>query len=251
MYVTDHKTELHNLLRQRWLMSADAVLLHARYVNYLLAKANFNPNQPRVPRGSPNGGEWTRVEGAATTRPAGRPTNDFPILPANFDPPDPPDDWPEIPDKRPRRSRERTRVLIEVGGWIWRNASRRTLLGQATTVGHWLYDLLPIVDSYLDKPRSLSDLIERAREPSAGYDRHHIVEQSAAKQNRFPRDRINAQENIVLIPRIRHWMINRWYSVPNRDYGGISPREYLRGKSWEEHFRVGLNALRMFEVLEP
>jgi hypothetical protein len=31
------------------------------------AKANFNPNQPRVPRGSPDGGQWT-AEGAQTAR---------------------------------------------------------------------------------------------------------------------------------------------------------------------------------------
>jgi hypothetical protein len=36
----------------------------------LLAKANFNPNQPRVPRGNPDGGQWTRVsaDGSAAAR---------------------------------------------------------------------------------------------------------------------------------------------------------------------------------------
>ena len=29
----------------------------------LLGKANFDPMQPRVPRGEPDGGQWTRVEG--------------------------------------------------------------------------------------------------------------------------------------------------------------------------------------------
>jgi hypothetical protein len=29
-------------------------------------KANFNPNQPRVPRGRPDGGRWTR-DGEAYT----------------------------------------------------------------------------------------------------------------------------------------------------------------------------------------
>jgi hypothetical protein len=33
----------------------------------LLLKANFNPNQPRVPAGNPDGGQWTSV-GAATDR---------------------------------------------------------------------------------------------------------------------------------------------------------------------------------------
>jgi hypothetical protein len=36
----------------------------------LLAKANFNPNQPRVPRGNHDGGQWTRVGARASGTPA-------------------------------------------------------------------------------------------------------------------------------------------------------------------------------------
>lgn len=40
------------------------------------AKANFDPNQPRVPRGSTNGGEWTRIAspGVRDTAPSQRPS---------------------------------------------------------------------------------------------------------------------------------------------------------------------------------
>jgi len=34
-------------------------------------------------------------------------------------------------------------------------------------------------------------------------------------------------------------------------FGGLSPREYLRGKSWTERRRVGLDALTEFGVLKP
>jgi hypothetical protein len=45
------------------LLRADDVLAKARHLARV-AKVNFNPNQPRVPRGNPDGGQWTRVGGA-------------------------------------------------------------------------------------------------------------------------------------------------------------------------------------------
>ncbi|AZN71141.1 hypothetical protein D5400_07530 [Georhizobium profundi] len=57
-----NRTEIDDLLHQRWRLSAHAVLIHANYVGYLLAKANFDPNQPRVPRaaeGLAGGSGWT------------------------------------------------------------------------------------------------------------------------------------------------------------------------------------------------
>ena len=50
------------LLRLKWLAAATrfelALLRHDRALKY-----NFNPNEPRVPRGNPGGGQWTRVAG--------------------------------------------------------------------------------------------------------------------------------------------------------------------------------------------
>lgn len=48
----------------RWQLAAldfDAKMLRLG----LALKANFDPNQPRVPAGRPDGGQWTRVEGYA------------------------------------------------------------------------------------------------------------------------------------------------------------------------------------------
>ena len=52
------------ILRMRWQLAAlafDAKMLRLG----LALKANFDPNQPRVPAGRPDGGQWTRVEGYA------------------------------------------------------------------------------------------------------------------------------------------------------------------------------------------
>ena len=38
--------------------------------------------------------------------------------------------------------------------------------------------------------------------------------------------------------------------TPNKSYGGLSPRDYLRDKSWDERRQVGLEALKQFGVLK-
>jgi hypothetical protein len=115
----------------------------------------------------------------------------------------------------------------------------------------WLYPALPYISSYLDAPKNLGELQEDALTSKLGYDRHHIVEQSSAEADNYPRSRIDAPDNLVRIPRMKHWDINRWYETKNRYYGDVSPREYLRGKDWEERRRVGLDALIRFGVLKP
>jgi hypothetical protein len=62
---------------------------------------------------------------------------------------------------------------------------------------------------------------------------------------------INAPDNLLRIPTLKHWQINAWYSTKNNDFGGLSPRDYLRGKSWDERVRVGTDALILFGVLQP
>jgi hypothetical protein len=49
---------------------------------------------------------------------------------------------------------------------------------------------------------------------------------------------------------MKHWDINAWYQQANEDFGGQSPREFLRGKDWEVRRQFGLDALRKFEVLK-
>jgi hypothetical protein len=101
------------------------------------------------------------------------------------------------------------------------------------------------------QPRSLDELHELVSSPGKGYDIHHIVEQTPADQDGFPRRLINRDDNLVRIPTLKHWQINAWYQTRNPDFGNVSPRDYLRGKNWDERRRVGLDALIRFGVLRP
>jgi hypothetical protein len=62
---------------------------------------------------------------------------------------------------------------------------------------------------------------------------------------------IDAPENLVRVPTLKHWQITGWYMTEGEDYEGMSPREYLRDKDWNERREVGLYALRKFKVLKP
>lgn len=62
---------------------------------------------------------------------------------------------------------------------------------------------------------------------------------------------IESPENRVRIPRLKHWEITGWYARGNRNFGGLSPRELLRGAGWEERMRIGMLALREHGVLQP
>ena len=78
-------------------MAATALLLHAERVRVLLRKANFNPGQPRVPRGHPHGGRWVDGDpGGAQgdeTSPGWLVSDDGGL--------------PDLPEKRPQSARAR------------------------------------------------------------------------------------------------------------------------------------------------
>lgn len=111
-------------------------------------------------------------------------------------------------------------------------------------------DVYPYVSAYFDPPKSLEALQAAAQSPpEAGYDDHHIVEQATAIAD-SEAARINAPDNLARIPTIKHWELNSWYQTPIREFYGLSPRQYLQGKSWEERRRVGLMGLRRTGVLQ-
>ena len=62
---------------------------------------------------------------------------------------------------------------------------------------------------------------------------------------------IDAPENLVRIPTLKHWLITGWYRTPNENFGWVSPRTYLRGKGWSERVNVGRQGLIKFDVLKP
>ena len=86
--------------------------------------------------------------------------------------------------------------------------------------------------------------------PTPGYDIHHIVEQTQAERDGFSRDVIDGPDNVVRVPRLKHQEISGWYQRKNDQFGGLSPRQYLSGRSWAVRRAVGLEAARKFGVLE-
>jgi len=83
------------------------------------------------------------------------------------------------------------------------------------------------------------------------YQLHHIVEQTPAEQDGFPRSQIDGHENLVYMPTLKHYEISAWYQTRDDRLGGLSPRDYLRGKGWEERYEMGKRALIKLKVLKP
>ena len=131
---------------------------------------------------------------------------------------------------------------------------RASLVGRilnAVEIVGWVHEYLPQILAYSDEPRTLSELQGAVRLKGPGYDIHHIVERNAASQPDFPLHMLDSPENLVLIPTLRHWELNAWYEKKNETYGSVTPREYLKGKDWNERFRVGEDGLRAVGVLAP
>ncbi|WP_204376735.1 hypothetical protein, partial [Methyloceanibacter marginalis] len=180
------------------------------------------------------------------------------IVLASFTPGGEDDDKPpKFPEERPRSSRGRSRVYKELAKWIARGVVKEVVGKRITALltivdeAGWLEPAIDSIRSFADPPKSLEELQQDAYTPAAGYDVHHIVEQTSAERDGYPRSMIDAPENLVRIPRLKHWMITGWYMIPNEDYGWIPPRQYLRGKAWEERVRVGHEALMEAGVLKP
>lgn len=109
----------------------------------------------------------------------------------------------------------------------------------------------PYIHSYFDPPKTLEDLRQNI---GPGYDKHHNVEQWSRKDG-IPEEWIESPDNIVPIPKLKHWEINRWLDLENEEYldeNGmkLTPRQYIKGKQWEERREFGLVVLRKFGVLK-
>ena len=178
----------------------------------------------------------------------------------------PPIEWTiNIPDEKPATTKQINRLLRPIATWLGRAAA---ILGAAYALdpevdmalaaieaATWIAEYLPKILSYLDQPKTLRELQNAVVDPRYGYEIHHIVE--AQRDSDDPRrnslrfaDRVDSRENLVRVPYWKHVEISSWYSRPNRDFGYMPPREYLRGKSWEEQYAIGLRALRLFGVLK-
>jgi hypothetical protein len=228
--------------RLKWLVAARRVEISFLRVVALWRKAGFNPDQPRHPKGTPEGGRWSGGSGGQ------------PGIGHNQGPPL--EDAPEIPQRRPLTRREVNNFLKAAARWL----AKALRVGVAAEIGVFVaaYQVLSWLDTdriyfeaYQDPPKSLEELQQAVSTPKLGYDVHHIVEQTPAEQAGFSRDQIDAPENLVRIPTLKHWEINAWYQRENPKYGGLTPRNYLRDKDWTERTRVGLDALIERGILKP
>jgi hypothetical protein len=153
---------------------------------------------------------------------------------------------PLVPKRKPDTSKERNDIAREIAKWMDRN------YGRATERATWLRDYEAEINAYLDPPKSLEELQQAAASGSRpGYQIHHIVEQKSARDDKFPEAMIDAPENLVRIPTYRHQEINGWFGRLNKDFGLTPPREYLRGKGWDERLKLGIRALIEHGVLKP
>lgn len=221
-------------------------------------KANFNPGQPRVPRGNPNGGQWTRIGGAERPRViriGDNPLDPDPDSPAeNLDEIDVPSFLP-IPETRPGSLGERYEIIRNLATSVFYRTRFRpgrsvSQILSSIQAPKWLREYYPYVEAYRAPPRTLLQLQADARTPKAGYDRHHIVEKTPALRDGYARSVVDGPNNVVLVSRFKHWEITAWYSTKNVRYNGLTPREYLSSKSWTERQELGLYALRLFGVLK-
>jgi hypothetical protein len=186
-------------------------------------------------------------------------------------------DPPEVPKTAPVTAQARNAFLKAAARWLARAGVRTVLrvglrVGLEATIGgpvgdlllameaaYWLYQYLPYIQAYLQPPKTLEELQQDALNPQVGYNIHHIVEKKSARDDRFPEDMIEGSDNLVRIPTLKHWQITTWYQTPNPNFKdpdnpnskGISPRDYLRGKSWDERRKMGLQTLIDFGVLKP
>ncbi len=239
------KHSLSQSARQR-LLSARALTCHIAGERMMAAfarlqafaeKGGFNPDQPRVPAGNPDGGQWTGSNGSAEGQQPGIGDNGGPPL----DPPEPP--------KEPKDRPSRLQAAKALAKQILRRAGPIGALLTAIEVAEH-YSEIPSITSYQDAPKTLSELQQNAGQRRPGYEDHHIVEQAAGGREGFSRSQIDGADNVVSVPKYKHHEITGWYNKPNQNFGMQTPRNYLRGKDWSEHVSVGHRALREIGVLK-
>jgi hypothetical protein len=247
----------------------------------------YRPDQPRVPAGNPDGGQWTSegevgagsiIADRARDRGSSRsdlhllsdatPDNDWkpgaqyaaarnrrPGIGHNQGPPL--NEPPPVPETAPPTERERNNFLKAAAQYLVRAARAGGPVGvfiAAMEAASWLDTDRAFIDAARDPPKTFEELQQAVSSKSMlGYNDHHVVEQTPAYKDGFPRFMIDAPENLARIPTLKHWEITAWYGTKNfsEKYGGLSPREYLRGRDWEERMSVGREALILHGVLKP
>lgn len=219
-----------------WNRAALRVQFSLLLLSHLHRKAGYNPEQPRDKQG-----RWTPTDSSK------KPSEKEPL--------------PEIPAERPVSAQLRNQIVKQLAKWAIKALLVETgmgpvvgtafLMSDIIEAATWLQEYAPAIQSYLDSPKTLDELQQGALTSRPGYDIHHIVEQTPAEKDGFPRSMIDAPGNLASVPKFKHQEISDWYSTNNEEFGSITPREYLRDKDWNTRTRIGLRALRDHGVLKP
>jgi hypothetical protein len=110
--------------------------------------------------------------------------------------------------------------------------------------------------TYFDPPKTLEELQAPPTDDNFGYDIHHIVEQNPSNIEKrelvkFGQAVLDADNNLVRIPRLRHWLITAYYNEKDAtDPEGRLRRNVIKEKSFDEQREIGLERLRAVGVLK-
>jgi hypothetical protein len=124
--------------------------------------------------------------------------------------------------------------------------------GLTDKIGGELAEIFFRFKTRFDDPKTLDELQARARGTKVdrlGYENHHIVEVTP-NDGKIPDELLQGRDNIVSIPYYLHRDISDFYSRKNKDYDNKTPRDWLRGKSFEEQYQEGLKIMRQFGALK-
>jgi hypothetical protein len=270
-------------------LRAEVDELKAALARRRLEESKYSPDQPRVPKRNPGGGQFTRIGGGIsqspstnTAQPMGNVdvgdvtgSNDvgglFNIAPDDMridgvqlagDPPDDPktpldDPAPKIPQEKPDTREGRMGFVRDAAQWVARNVGRYA----------------PAVDAYfgaldqVEKITALTDAIKSANDPAKtleelqarvgpasepGYHDHHIAEEAAARNAGDSESLIQSRDNLVRIPVLKHIDITSYYStkVEQPDGTMLSRRDQLKDEDFETRRQFGLDVLRKYGVLK-
>jgi hypothetical protein len=214
----------------------------------------WNPaKHPRWPAGESDGGEFAPAgegDGSPIIPVAG------PQTPWTRKPKKPIGPPPDVPKMEPVTKAAKYLAIRTVGYWVIRAVTEGSDIVApevaapvmaAVEAATWL---APYIKSYFNPPETLEELQAAVDDPPPGTNTHHIVEQTPAEDAGFPRSQIDDPSNLVQIPELKHWELNHWYDQENGDYGGLTPRQYVKDKDWDTRRQVGLDGLREIGVLK-
>ena len=183
------------------------------------AETRANPNwhlQPRLPRGHPDGGRWTR-EGDAEVVPAAIPPAVIALLLAVAR-------VSRFLRRLPRPMASPPQPELPEGMNFGPPSVRRP--------EHPYFEF--------DTFQQFKDVFGDAR---PNYQWHHIVEQRHVAAGRFSPRQIHNTDNIIEVPINVHTEINRQMSRRFNAFSRITSRKWLENKNFEEQYQYGLMLL--------